>query len=110
VLVQETAERYFPRIEGRYRVFDQAGNNFFANIIQLVNGTLRLQRESDDVMWVVQAFSPDAFRLINFDHDADGTGSNFWFFWDGISTERKMYFPAERVSGATTIFRIVKTQ
>lgn len=107
-LYQDAGARYFSSLQGRYRVFRQNNTNFFANITQVANGTLRLAGETGEGTFVLNALGPDAFLLMNFDHDQVGGGENFFFYWDGESTERKTFWPAERVSGRTTIFRIVK--
>lgn len=109
-LYQESGNRYFASLEGRYRVFDNVGGNFFAKIIQVGNGTLRLDEEGGDGLWIVQALGPNAFVLQDFDHNNDATTDDWFFYWDGISSERKAFWPVERVSGRTTIFRIVKVE
>lgn len=113
-LYQDAGNRYFGSLQGRYRVFRQDGTNFFANITQLTtgpaSGALRLTGENSEGTFVLNALGPDGFLLVNFDHDQVGGGENFYFFWDGESSERKTFWPAERISGRTTIFRIVKIQ
>lgn len=107
-LYQDAGRRFFGSLAGRYRVFRQNGTNFFANITQVASGALRLVGENGEGTFVLNALGPDAFLLMNFDHDQIGGGENFYFFWDGESSDRKTFWPAERVSGRTTIFRIVK--
>ena len=109
-LYQDSGARYFSSLQGRYRVFRQDGTNFFANITQVANGTLRLIGENAEGTFVLNANGPNSFTLVNFDHDQVGGGENFFFFWDGVSAERKTFYPAERISGRTTIFRIVKVE
>lgn len=109
-LIQEAGARFGEALKGRYRVFRQDGTNFTANITQLANGSLRLIGEAAEGTFVVNSLGPDAFQLVNFDHDQVGGGETFTFYWDGVNPERKMFWPAERVSGRTTVFRIVKIQ
>lgn len=110
-LLDATSEILFPAYSGKYRVFTATGN-FFADITRVGNGRWRLRQLTSlngtptGVIWVLNPRSVDNFGLSNIDL---GFGAqNYEFFRDKRSGAENLFWPAQRVSGATGAMRIVK--
>jgi hypothetical protein len=108
-LYQWAGQKFFSSLGGRYRVFYEDNTSFFANIIQLPSGALRLVGEGGQGTFVVNSLGPDAFILMAFDHDKDGTSTNHSMWWDGV-TQRKVFWPTAEIDKTAGNFKVVKTK
>lgn len=109
-LLDATSEELFPEYEGRYRVFTSSGS-FFADINRLGNGRWRLRQLTGrtgtptGTVWVMNPRSRNNFGITNIDLGFGAT--NYEFFRDLRGTAN-IFWPVQRVSGATGAARIVK--
>ncbi len=110
-LLDATSEELFQDYTGRYRVFTSTGS-FFADINRLGNGRWRLRQLTGrtgtptGTVWVMNPRSRNNFGLTNIDL---GFGpQNYEMFRDLRPGAENIFWPAQRVSGATGSVRIVK--
>jgi len=110
-LLDATSEELFREYEGTYRVFTSTGN-FFADISRIASGRWRLRQldgpsgSPTGQVWVMNPRSRNNFGLTNIDL---GFGpQNYEMFRDLRPGVENIFWPAQRVSGATGSVRIVK--
>ncbi len=110
-LLDATSEELFREYEGTYRVFTSTGN-FFADISRIASGRWRLRQldgrngNPTGTTWVMNPRSRNNFGLTNIDL---GFGpQNYEMFRDLRPGAENIFWPAQRVSGATGSVRIVK--
>lgn len=110
-LLDATSEELFQDYTGRYRVFTSTGS-FFADINRLGNGRWRLRQLTGrtgtptGTVWVMNPRSRNNFGITNIDLGFGAT--NYEFFRDLRPGAENIFWPAQRVSGATGAARIVK--
>lgn len=111
ILLDGTSETLFPQYAGIYRVFTSTGN-FFADLNRVANGRWRFrqldgpQGVPTGTQWVLNPRSKDNFQLANI--DLGFGGQNYEFFRYKRPGAENLFFPAQRVSGATGAVRIAK--
>lgn len=102
------SNKYFQDYRGIYRVFNTDNTSFFAKVIQVPNGRLRLQVINSVVdptptgtTYVLNPRSNVTFKLVGLG------GVNYEFSLFTQEGDRKLYFPRAKV-GAPTSVRIIK--
>ena len=112
-LLDATTEQLFPQYEGKYRVFTST-TNFYCDILRVGNGRWRLRQLTSlngtptGTTWVMNPKSRYSFTLASF--NAGFGAANYNFTADRRAGAENIFWPDQRVSGATGSVRIVKVQ
>lgn len=110
-LETKLSNRFIQNFDKIYRVFKQDGSNFFAVVVQLPNGALRLRQvvSFNDLtevtplnQYVFQPRTELSFRLFGFE------GSNRDFTFRAVVGDKKIYFPDGKIANLTGAMRIVE--
>ena len=110
-LDSKLSELYLDQYNGIYRVFKSDGSSFFAIVVQLPNGSLRLREvvspgNLTEVtplnQYVFQIRTKDSFRLNAFE------GRNRDFTFAKLNGNKKIYFPDGKIANFTGAMRIVE--
>lgn len=104
-----TADKFGESLIGNYKVRQENGTIFDADILKLENGTLRLVRASDNANWVVRAYGRNMFMLMDFDEGGTVGGDYLFNFYKQVSGMIQ-YLPVEEITGETSQLIIVKIQ